>query len=1050
MPLIEAETELSGIAPIGLPPGFEISPDPDADFSPRGPEAETARELLGAAFRQENLAWNAVDRLSEAYIGELDPTHNPFDSIVGTDLEPYAEAFVDSINQADTDRRIARIRRELRDRAILDNAGWQGTAARIGAGIFDLPTLLPGGAVVRGVRAGQAAARTAVKTGLLSGASATAAEAGLAELQAARPIDAGTAVGIGGSIVLGGLLGGALGAAAARRTARELTNLGSRLNRELVVPEKTADDIYGQGGLNRMSAVGAQMIDADVRLKSAFGIEKGLSFQDPLLRSLNSPFKTARVDAARMVETPMDLTGDIVSPGGPVETRVKAKQAGRLYRFIKELDAAYADYRFGKEDARFARLRGEASRFLGNREKMTFQEFKEQVALAARRGDKAEIPQVAKAAQAWRQHVAEPGKGDAIEAKLLPEDVAPETAESYLSRLYNKNLIAARRPQFERMLVEWMQRRQHEARNELKELEAEMAQAAGATEKPGKKAQAAALRKQGLEQEIAFTGAELKSIAREVTQTILSGQEGRILYRLPEAVRGPLRDRTLMIEDTFEASDGTRFEDFLENDIEAVARAYNRTLIPDVEITREFGDLDLTDTIRKINDEAAEAAERAPNEKERRSIESRRAEAVRDLKAMADRIRGTYGQPNEVTAFVRAGRVMRNLNYLRLLGGMTVSAIPDIARPVMVHGLTRVFRDAYLPLITNLGKLNLAREEARLASAGLDMVLDNRTMALADIMDDYGRHSRLERFLQGASSRFGMVSLMAPWNAAMKQMASVISMKRLLQSSKAMRDGKALNRVDAEHLAGGRIDRSLAERIADQFDEFGEVDGAVWLPNTELWTDKIAAEALRNAVLRDADRIIITPGAGDKPLWMSKEFGKLISQFKSFAMASVQRTLIAGLQQRDAAALNGAMMMMGLGTLVAYLKHKLSDRDMPEQPEQWAQEAFDQSGLAGWMFEANALTEKLTRGTIGASALTGKEVRRFSGRDVASTLLGPSAGLLTDLAAVTGAASSGTWSEADVRALRRTVPLQNLFYLRAIFNEAEQGIADALGAERRH
>ena len=55
---------------------------------------------------------------------------------------------------------------------------------------------------------------------------------------------------------------------------------------------------------------------------------------------------------------------------------------------------------------------------------------------------------------------------------------------------------------------------------------------------------------------------------------------------------------------------------------------------------------------------------------------------------MRDRLRGTYRTPEDPnTFFIRAGRTLRDVNFLRMLGGMTLSAIPDIARPIAVNGL---------------------------------------------------------------------------------------------------------------------------------------------------------------------------------------------------------------------------------------------------------------------------------------------------------------------------------------------------------------------------
>ncbi|MBI5122182.1 MAG: hypothetical protein HZA67_14360 [Rhodospirillales bacterium] len=44
-----------------------------------------------------------------------------------------------------------------------------------------------------------------------------------------------------------------------------------------------------------------------------------------------------------------------------------------------------------------------------------------------------------------------------------------------------------------------------------------------------------------------------------------------------------------------------------------------------------------------------------------------------------------------------------------------------------------------------------------------------------------------------------------------------------------------------------------------------------------------------------------------------------------------------------------------------------------------------------------------------------------------------------------GAALRGDWSASDTRALRRLAPWQNLFYLRRLFDAAEEGVNESMG-----
>ena len=179
---------------------------------------------------------------------------------------------------------------------------------------------------------------------------------------------------------------------------------------------------------------------------------------------------------------------------------------------------------------------------------------------------------------------------------------------------------------------------------------------------------------------------------------------------------------------------------------------------------------------------------------------------------------------------------------------------------------------------------------------------------------------------------------------------------------------------------------------------------------------------------------------------MSTQLGALVGQFKSFIIASTQRTLISGLQQRDLAALNGSALMLGLGMMTYAIKETAAGRDLSDDPEKWLVEGIDRSGLTGWLFEANNILEKATRGGFGVNAMIGAgPMSRYASRNITGSLLGPSLGVVEDAVTVSGSLSTGELTRSDVRAFRRLLPYQNLFYMRRTLDAAEQGLADELG-----
>lgn len=774
--------------------------------------------------------------------------------------------------------------------------------------------------------------------------------------------------------------------------------------------------VTGQGG--SVGAAASSRNNAEEKLKSALGMERAVRFQDPMLRAATSQSITTRRVVQELAETPLTYEKNALGTATPLaaETEIKMSQAG-LYNAVRETDDLFVKYRRGRTRRPGDLTRIGASDLVGRGDGMLDRvRFNEEIGRAMRRGDRHDIPEVQQAAKVWRDKVFDPLKQDAIDLGLLPDGVDVETAAGYLNRVYNSEKISARRGEFTTIVARWLKTQQS---------------------------------KEGWED------AEIFDLADEIVDRVLGTPDGRLPYdaylsrdsnpipqsRAKREVRGPLKGRVFMIPDEM-------IEEFLESDINVVGRIYTRTMSADVSLTRRFESAEMEAPLGEIRRDYANKIAAAKTDAERTKLSKARDADIRDIAAIRDRLRGTFALPRDPNSvLVRAGRVVRSLNYLRLLGGMTLSAIPDIARPVMVHGLGRVMGDGLGPMVKNFKAFRLAGDEVRQAGTALDMVLDSRSMAIADVADDFGRHSKFERGIRYAADRFGVVSLMAPWNAAVKQFAGVVTMSRALDGVDKWTKGIA-DTATVENLARAGIDEDMARRIAAEFAAHGDNVDGVKLANTANWTDRKAVQAFRAMIVKDVDRTIVTPGQ-DKPLWMSTELGAVIGQFKSFSIASTQRVFLAGLQQRDAAFLSGMSMMVGLGMLSYYLKAKAAGYEPTDNPGTWIAEGVDRSGSLGWFFEVNNLAEKLTRGRVGVSALTGGPIMsRYASRNVIGALIGPTSGAISDAAQAIGAMSAGDWRESDTSAMRRLLPYQNLFYMRWLLDEAERGINNQLGVAR--
>jgi len=475
-----------------------------------------------------------------------------------------------------------------------------------------------------------------------------------------------------------------------------------------------------------------------------------------------------------------------------------------------------------------------------------------------------------------------------------------------------------------------------------------------------------------------------------------------------------------------------------------------RSLASDIELTKTFGSVDPEDALKQIQDEyeALEAGITDPKLLE--NLRQAKNNDLRDFKAVWDRLRGTFGNDggdDYASGWRSTERALMNVNYLAMLGGMTISAFSDVARPVMVHGLKRTMGDGYKALLTDTATFMKAAKDVKETGVALDMVNNTRAKALFGLDEFAPFTNKMEAVTGAMAQNFGVISLMAPWNAAMKQFVGVITQSRMSKSIDKLAAGAKLTRKETEYLAANFVDAPMAKRIAAQFAKHGEKTDNVRVPNARNWDDIEAAETFRSAVRRQVDQIIVTPGQ-DKPLWMSKSGWRLMGQFRSFAFASTQRTTLAGLQQRDAAVLNGTVLSVALGSLSYLAKSQVSGYEADTSVGTLLREGVDRSGVLAWLTDANQIAEKVSRGRVGVNALMGgPPMSRYASRSALEAVFGPTYGMAGNLVQVGGNALAGDWQAADTHTVRRMMPYNNLFYVRSIFDEAETGINSAFGVK---
>lgn len=499
--------------------------------------------------------------------------------------------------------------------------------------------------------------------------------------------------------------------------------------------------------------------------------------------------------------------------------------------------------------------------------------------------------------------------------------------------------------------------------------------------------------------------------------------------------------------------------DFLITDIELVTRNYVRQVSADIELKRAFGDVDAKQWFKDAEEEffrvQADLDARGASQEEKDASAKRHRAHIRNIAASISRLRHTWGIPENPNGFAaRAGKVMLDLATLRFMGSVAISSVPDLGRLVVKHGLKRVYANALRPLIADFKNFKMSAREIKLAGGALDPILHSRAMAFAEILDENIGHSMPERVIHTLSTKMGLIAGFDYWTSAMKQMAGVLDVAQVMDHIDLLINGGGTADEIARattRLAELGFNEDLARRVWDEVQAGGggKVNG-IWLPNTEDWADAEAKRAFRAAIRQANNNTIITPGLEIPLVANSSMAMRLLFQFKSFALASHTKSLMAGLQQKDMAIVNGMLSSLALGALSYYIWAQTVGGDAVKEMQEadldrWLDEMIARAGFTGAFAEVQRIAERIPL-TAPYANFSGERTTRRAGSSLVEALLGPSFDTANTTANVLAGIDDPT--QATVRQFFDLLPFNNVFYLRQLFQMLEEGVGAEL-PERR-
>jgi hypothetical protein len=254
-------------------------------------------------------------------------------------------------------------------------------------------------------------------------------------------------------------------------------------------------------------------------------------------------------------------------------------------------------------------------------------------------------------------------------------------------------------------------------------------------------------------------------------------------------------------------------------------------------------------------------------------------------------------------------------------------------------------------------------------------------------------------------------------------------------TSAIMSDWSKLSKTDRRKLLANGINEFDHARMQKMIKANGQKIDGEWVPNTDYWKDVRMVRKFRNALNQSVERTIITPGAGDRALWTSTEFGSLITQFKGYGQGATVRLLTSGLQEKDASFWQGAMLLVALASIVNETKKIQYGIDKEQTYTELLIDAVDRSGALGWFTDVNNSIEKLSDYRLGLRPMMGKKEGYLPTGAKLGAIFGPTASNITTAGSVATDVLTGEADDKTLRSARFILPTGNLPYLDPIWDE---------------
>ena len=428
----------------------------------------------------------------------------------------------------------------------------------------------------------------------------------------------------------------------------------------------------------------------------------------------------------------------------------------------------------------------------------------------------------------------------------------------------------------------------------------------------------------------------------------------------------------------------------------------------------------------------------------------------------------------------KAIRIMKNVNFLRFMGMVTIASMSDLGNAIGTLGLSRYVRTMWHYLGTpdkkNLSQFATLNANFEIASLqGRGSKLWGGTDPNADFYDPMSGKIIEQRGGQGVDwvdknigqgswlmDKYNRLNMLNKWNAFNKRVVTLGVEDMVVDIGIRLNAGRAVSKRDLAITKSFRFTEADLKKIGKLWEKGGDSRTTIigrnfYLAQSETWADATFAFDYRAKIKGAANNIIVTPSLGSNPKWASNSGLSLLWQFKSFLSASFDMTFLPWLQRgviyKDPNQIMQFITTSALGAMTYSIyelvkgRNPFIDKELKDEDGNvtvtvhWSRtmvsQGLDRAGMFALFFEGQNLMERWI-GHGFHSMVSGELDEKYRARSALDMLGGPSAGAIDDLRKSlvwlndpTELPTQGEWGAA-----RRLLPLQNLIQARLVIDVA--------------